>query len=84
MQRLPEMFWDWSEEVLWKSPSELGLKALNHGRFYLHQENPISFVQESQDGKPKIFVVKRNVANNSQTICDDAKFEDVTKMTIDV
>ena len=33
-------------------------------------------------GSQKIFVVKRNVANNSQTICDDAK--DVTKMTIDV
>ena len=35
-------------------------------------------------GRHKSFVIKSDMSDNSKTIGDDAKFEDITEMTVDV
>ena len=71
-------------DALKRNLSGLELKAWNHGQTCLHQVNQISFHGNVRMGSYKVFVIKSDMPDDSKTVGNDAKFEDITEMPIDV
>lgn len=71
-------------DALKRNLSGLELKAWNHGQTCLHQVNQISFNGNVRMGSYKVFVIKSDMPDDSKTVGNDAKFEDITEMPIDV
>lgn len=60
------------------------LEIWSHGLFYLHQESPIFFPQQCQDAHSKILIVKGNMTNDTAPIGNNAKLEEIAKISINI
>ena len=62
----------------------LEAKALNHEHTYLRQGIGALFDNDIWMRRHKVFVIKRYVANDAQSVGNNAELEDIAKIPIDI
>lgn len=53
-------------------------------RFILIRRRGFLFYNNIGMSFEKVFVVKRNMTNNTQSVCDNSKLKDIAKVSVDV